>query len=153
MKYFKSFHKPNGLVCMLFHVFVCMQMYMSTVCERICACMLRVPEWCISSMIYSRDTPFWSETLDMYVDVRVQVSHKLICHSRRLSYSIKSICTNKEMNKKALNANMQLCHCVMISKSNNFCAPEHFKIKDRKSYMWCKAGLINILNSPMFSVS
>ena len=22
------------------------------------------PEWCISSMIYSRDTPFWSETLD-----------------------------------------------------------------------------------------
>ena len=23
------------------------------------------PEWCISSMIYSRDTPFWSGTLDM----------------------------------------------------------------------------------------
>ena len=23
------------------------------------------PEWCISSMIYSRDTPFWSETRDM----------------------------------------------------------------------------------------
>ena len=23
------------------------------------------PEWCISSMIYSGDTPFWSETLDM----------------------------------------------------------------------------------------
>ena len=23
------------------------------------------PEWCISSMIYSRDTPFWSETLDI----------------------------------------------------------------------------------------
>ena len=22
------------------------------------------PEWCISSMIYSRDTPFWSETLN-----------------------------------------------------------------------------------------
>ena len=22
------------------------------------------PEWCISSMIYSRDTPFWLETLD-----------------------------------------------------------------------------------------
>ena len=24
------------------------------------------PEWCISSMIYSRDTPFWSETLEIY---------------------------------------------------------------------------------------
>ena len=23
------------------------------------------PEWCISSMIYSRDTPFWSETLEL----------------------------------------------------------------------------------------
>ena len=23
------------------------------------------PEWCISSMIYSGDIPFWSETLDM----------------------------------------------------------------------------------------
>ena len=23
------------------------------------------PEWCISSMIYSRDTPFWSGTLDI----------------------------------------------------------------------------------------
>ena len=23
------------------------------------------PEWCILSMIYSRDTPFWSETLEM----------------------------------------------------------------------------------------
>ena len=23
------------------------------------------PEWCMSSMIYSGDTPFWSETLDM----------------------------------------------------------------------------------------
>ena len=25
------------------------------------------PEWCISSMIYSRDTPFWSGTLDMEI--------------------------------------------------------------------------------------
>ena len=24
------------------------------------------PEWCISSMIYSRDRPFWSGTLDIY---------------------------------------------------------------------------------------
>ena len=24
------------------------------------------PEWCISNMIYSRDTPFWSGTLDIY---------------------------------------------------------------------------------------
>ena len=23
-------------------------------------------EWCVSSMIYSRDTPFWSETLDIF---------------------------------------------------------------------------------------
>ena len=23
------------------------------------------PEWCMSSMIYSGDTPFWSETLDI----------------------------------------------------------------------------------------
>ena len=26
------------------------------------------PEWCISSMIYSRDTPFWLETLDSKLD-------------------------------------------------------------------------------------
>ena len=26
------------------------------------------PEWCISSMIYSRDTPFWSGTLNIVVD-------------------------------------------------------------------------------------
>ena len=26
------------------------------------------PEWCISSMIYSRDTPFWLETLDLFKD-------------------------------------------------------------------------------------
>ena len=25
------------------------------------------PEWCISSMIYSKDTPFWSETLEYHV--------------------------------------------------------------------------------------
>ena len=25
------------------------------------------PEWCISSMIYSRDTPFWSGTLDLFL--------------------------------------------------------------------------------------
>ena len=25
------------------------------------------PEWCISSMIYSRDIPFWSKTLDLEV--------------------------------------------------------------------------------------
>ena len=24
------------------------------------------PEWCISSMIYSGDSPFWSETLELY---------------------------------------------------------------------------------------
>ena len=24
-------------------------------------------EWCISSMICSGDTPFWSETLDIYI--------------------------------------------------------------------------------------
>ena len=32
----------------------------------ICGCVLNIegsrPEWCISSMIYSRDTPFWLET-------------------------------------------------------------------------------------------
>ena len=27
------------------------------------------PEWCISGMIYSRDTPFWSETFDIYLQV------------------------------------------------------------------------------------
>ena len=25
------------------------------------------PEWCISSMMYSRDVPFWSETLNMWL--------------------------------------------------------------------------------------
>ena len=27
------------------------------------------PEWCISSMIYSRDTPFWSETLEIILTI------------------------------------------------------------------------------------
>ena len=27
------------------------------------------PEWCISCMIYSRDTPFWSETVDIIVEI------------------------------------------------------------------------------------
>ena len=27
------------------------------------------PEWCISSMIYSRDTPFWSETLEIITEL------------------------------------------------------------------------------------
>ena len=27
------------------------------------------PEWCISSMMYSRDTPFWSETLDIMLEI------------------------------------------------------------------------------------
>ena len=32
------------------------------------------PEWCISSMIYSRDTPFWPETLDL-----LTIKKKLHC--------------------------------------------------------------------------
>ena len=31
------------------------------------------PEWCISNMIYSRDTPFWTETLD----IRPYFCHRL----------------------------------------------------------------------------
>ena len=31
------------------------------------------PEWCISSMIYSRDTPIWSETLEFYTLVFMTV--------------------------------------------------------------------------------
>ena len=27
------------------------------------------PEWCISNMIYSGDTPFWSETLDVMLEI------------------------------------------------------------------------------------
>ena len=32
------------------------------------------PEWCIPSMIYSRDTPFWSGTLEMAAHLRHQPS-------------------------------------------------------------------------------
>ena len=35
------------------------------------------PEWCISSMIYSGDTPFWSETLDMFDLVAKQLMQLL----------------------------------------------------------------------------
>ena len=31
------------------------------------------PEWCISSLIYSKDTPFWLETLDM------QLNRHILC--------------------------------------------------------------------------
>ena len=27
------------------------------------------PEWCISSMVYNRGTPFWSGTLDIIVEI------------------------------------------------------------------------------------
>ena len=33
------------------------------------------PEWCISSMIYGGDTPFWSETLNMHHFTDPKVSH------------------------------------------------------------------------------
>ena len=43
-------------------------------CVFVCVCVFEAvdiegsrPEWCISSMIYSRDVPFWSETLDMFL--------------------------------------------------------------------------------------
>ena len=32
------------------------------------------PEWCISSMIYSGDTPFWLETLDLLNSTAVIVN-------------------------------------------------------------------------------
>ena len=32
------------------------------------------PEWCISSMIYSRDLPFSLETLDLFLDMHVTKS-------------------------------------------------------------------------------
>ena len=37
------------------------------------------PEWCISSIIYSRDTPFWSETLDMQLSEQIHLGDTLAC--------------------------------------------------------------------------
>ena len=31
------------------------------------------PEWCISSMMYSGDTPFWLETLDIVSGLQVTI--------------------------------------------------------------------------------
>ena len=36
------------------------------------------PKWCISSMIYSRDTPFWSGTLDIGNEIKICSQNK--CH-------------------------------------------------------------------------
>ena len=40
------------------------------------------PEWCISSMIYSTGTPFWSETLDIMPNVKIQ----LITHIHNVTH-------------------------------------------------------------------
>ena len=53
------------------------------------------PEWCISSMIYCRDTPFWSETLDMQSCPRKSkdLAHRCFCQhqsERSVSDSIPS---------------------------------------------------------------
>ena len=37
------------------------------------------PEWCISSMIHSRDTPFWSGTFAWFVSRRTPVSCAVCC--------------------------------------------------------------------------
>ena len=38
------------------------------------------PEWCISSMIYSRDTPFWSETLNIHTYIHIYIyTHTRVC--------------------------------------------------------------------------
>ena len=37
------------------------------------------PEWCISSMIYGRDIPFWLETLDLYSSVIITKLIGLCC--------------------------------------------------------------------------
>ena len=45
------------------------------------------PEWCISSMLYSRDTPLWSETLNMHVHKHTHTHmHTHEVHIRLLSY-------------------------------------------------------------------
>ena len=39
------------------------------------------PEWCISSMIYSRDTPFWSGTLDIHlILIHRALQNMFTCH-------------------------------------------------------------------------
>ena len=37
------------------------------------------PEWCISSMIYSRDTPFWPGTLDVMLEIHHSGQELSIC--------------------------------------------------------------------------
>ena len=34
------------------------------------------PDWCISSMIYSRDTPFWSEALNLFCMCNIEKYHR-----------------------------------------------------------------------------
>ena len=48
------------------------------------------PEWCISSMIYSRDTPFWLETLGMgfsenYLMLKLKLQHPFVSSIYTLS--------------------------------------------------------------------
>ena len=53
------------------------------------------PEWCISSMIYSRDTPFGLETLDLFVSC--QYSIKVLLPALR-SLLRKSLLSNSLVN-------------------------------------------------------
>ena len=46
------------------------------------------PEWCISSRIYSRDTPFWPETLENFVFLLSSSSSSLLYFSFLLPFPV-----------------------------------------------------------------
>ena len=56
------------------------------------------PEWCISSMIYSRDTPFWSGTLNLFCCMHSKVTfcssavgHGLTNHKKYKLFELQDI--------------------------------------------------------------
>ena len=51
------------------------------------------PEWCISSMIYSGDIPFWSETLEVFW--RLITGNLLVtCFDGQCDVNVCSLCLN-----------------------------------------------------------
>ena len=51
------------------------------------------PEWCVSSMTYSIDTPFWLATLDTKYNLQVLYCYLFTCMQLRM---IQTVCMKAE---------------------------------------------------------
>ena len=87
------------------------------------------PEWCISSMIYSRDTPFWSETLDIlpthththwYTHMYVHAHMHTQTHTHWQTYTHTCIYTHTDMHAHSHTSTNMLPHIHTLFKRSEW---------------------------------